>query len=44
MVFFRFSAHTKSTIDSFVSQLSKMMLSDRLSLILEELKIKSMRL
>ena len=40
-MFFRFKAHTTSTIGSFVSRLTNTKLSDWLSLILEEFKIKS---
>ena len=43
-MFFRFSAHTESTIDSFVSRLSNLISSDWLIFLLEEFKVKSIRL
>ena len=42
-MFFRFSAHRKSIKDSLVSGLSNIILSDWLSLILGEFKIKSIK-
>ena len=42
-MFFRFSAHRRSTNDSSVSRLSKMMFSERISSILGELELKSIR-